>query len=92
MSGTAEEWTILNPTMCAHPFHIHVNSFQLTKVNGAAVTPNFYDTFMVPPGMPGAPGSITFRIRFKELRGKAVYHCHILPHEDTGMMNNLEIV
>jgi FtsP/CotA-like multicopper oxidase with cupredoxin domain len=90
-AGTAEEWTILNPTMCAHPFHIHVNSFQLTKVNGVAVTPQFYDTFVVPPGAPGAPGSITFRTRFKEFRGKSVYHCHILQHEDTGMMNNIQI-
>jgi suppressor of ftsI len=89
--GTAEEWTVLNPTSCAHPFHIHVNSFQLTMVNGVAVTPQFYDTFVVPPGTPGAPGSITFRIRFKEFRGKSVYHCHILPHEDTGMMNNVQI-
>jgi FtsP/CotA-like multicopper oxidase with cupredoxin domain len=90
-AGTAEEWTILNPTMCAHPFHIHVNSFQLTKVNGVAVTPQFYDTFVVPPGTSSAPGSITFRTRFKDFRGKSVYHCHILQHEDTGMMNNLQI-
>lgn len=90
-AGTAEEWTVLNPTGCAHPFHIHVNSFQLTQINGTPVEPRFYDTFIVPPGTPGSPGSITFRIRFKEFRGKAVYHCHILPHEDTGMMNNLQI-
>ena len=90
-AGTAEEWTVLNPTSCAHPFHLHVNSFQVTQINGAAVTPQFYDTFNVPPGTTGSPGSITFRVRFKEFRGKAVYHCHILPHEDTGMMNNLQI-
>ena len=74
--------------MCAHPFHIHMNSFQLTKVNGVAATPQLYDTFVVPPG---APGAITFRTRFKGFRGKAVYHCHILQHEDTGMMNNIQI-
>ncbi len=31
-------------------------------------------------------------MRFKEYVGKSVYHCHILPHEDTGMMQNFLIV
>jgi FtsP/CotA-like multicopper oxidase with cupredoxin domain len=37
------------------------------------------------------PGSITFRVRFKEFVGKTVHHCHVLPHEDTGMMQNFLI-
>jgi FtsP/CotA-like multicopper oxidase with cupredoxin domain len=101
--GSAEEWTILNGTTCGHPFHIHVNSFQLMEINGKGVTPpQFYDTFMVPPAqttypMSGVldglapPGQIKIRIRFKQWRGKSVFHCHVLTHEDTGMMSNMLI-
>jgi FtsP/CotA-like multicopper oxidase with cupredoxin domain len=39
----------------------------------------------------GANGSITVRIRFKEWTGKDVFHCHVLDHEDTGMMRNFLI-
>jgi FtsP/CotA-like multicopper oxidase with cupredoxin domain len=91
-SGTAEEWTIVNKTTESHPFHIHVNSFQLTHINGVSVgTPQVWDTFLVPPQANGTDGSITLRIRFKEFKGKTVHHCHVLPHEDTGMMQNLLI-
>jgi suppressor of ftsI len=42
--------------------------------------------------MGGADGTVTFRVRFKEFTGKTVYHCHITPHEDTGMMQNILMV
>lgn len=91
-SGTAEEWTIVNKTTESHPFHIHVNSFQVYAVNGVKQTPpNVWDTFLVPPMSGSTPGTLTIRIRFKEFRGKTVHHCHVLPHEDTGMMQNLMI-
>jgi FtsP/CotA-like multicopper oxidase with cupredoxin domain len=35
---------------------------------------------------------VTIRTRFRQWTGKAVFHCHILPHEDTGMMQNLLIL
>jgi FtsP/CotA-like multicopper oxidase with cupredoxin domain len=90
--GTAEEWTILNKSMETHPFHMHVNSFQLTAINGVKNDPpEVWDTFLVPPAVNGVPGSITFRVRFQQWGGKSVHHCHILPHEDTGMMQNLLI-
>jgi len=90
--GTAEEWTIVNQSAESHPFHIHVNSFQLTAINGVPNNPpEVWDTFVVPPAVNGAPGSITLRIRFLEFSGKAVHHCHVLPHEDTGMMQNFMI-
>jgi len=92
-AGTAEEWTIVNKTTESHPFHIHVNSFQLYAINGVRTTPpDVWDTFIVPPMSGSTPGTITIRIRFKEFRGKTVHHCHVLPHEDTGMMQNLMIV
>jgi suppressor of ftsI len=100
--GAAEEWTIVNQTSCGHPFHIHVNSYQLTAVNGVPLAvPEVWDTFMVPPAQAmqtgnqfdgyTPQGSITIRIRFQEWSGKSVFHCHILGHEDTGMMNNILI-
>ncbi len=100
--GSAEEWTIVNGTTCGHPFHIHVNSFQLMEINGVPLDgPEIWDTFMVPPAQTTYPpnvfdgltpaGSIKIRIRFKEWTGKSVFHCHILNHEDTGMMNNFLI-
>ncbi|GAC1392808.1 MAG: hypothetical protein NVSMB31_11360 [Vulcanimicrobiaceae bacterium] len=99
--GTAEEWILINQTTCGHPFHIHVNSFEVIAVNGVDLpVPQFQDTFMIPPAQ--APmgssvdgltpqGSIKIRMRFKQWTGKAVFHCHILQHEDTGMMQNIII-
>jgi FtsP/CotA-like multicopper oxidase with cupredoxin domain len=92
--GTCEEWRIENSAEGFHPFHIHVNSFQLVAVNDKPVPgpAQIYDTYMVPPAISKTQnGSITIRIRFKEFTGKTVFHCHILPHEDTGMMKNFLI-
>lgn len=91
--GTAEEWTLRVPDMShggveGHPFHIHVNSFEVMSVNGVAQAPGtIQDTIWVPRN-----SAVVIRMRFKEWVGKAVYHCHILPHEDTGMMQNILLV
>lgn len=90
--GTSEEWTILNTSEDPHPFHLHENSFEVVALNGAAVQYGLRDTFLVPAAVGAANGSITIRIRFKGDPGKTVFHCHILPHEDTGMMQNLMMV
>jgi suppressor of ftsI len=90
--GTCEEWRIENSSSEGHSFHIHVNSFQLIAVNDKPVEPmEVWDTFIVPPKTTAVNGSITMRIRFQEWVGKTVFHCHILPHEDTGMMKNFLI-
>ncbi len=90
--GPCEEWRLENKTTEAHPFHLHVNSFQLIAVNDMPIVPlEIWDTFMIPPRVNGVNGSITFRVRFVYWRGKTVFHCHILPHEDTGMMQNFVI-
>ena len=71
-----------------HPFHIHVNSFEVISIGDDAQPPGLIqDTIWVPAGK-----TVVMRIRFKQFVGKAVYHCHILPHEDTGMMHNFLIV
>ena len=83
--GTAQQWTLNNTSTESHPFHIHVNSFMVYSINGVQLTnPYFADTVLIPP-----QGQVVIRSRFKEFAGKSVYHCHILPHEDTGMMGNI---
>lgn len=90
--GTAEEWTISVPDAHhggteGHPFHIHVNHFEVISVNGVAQPPGtIHDTIWVPEHT-----EVVIRMKFNEFKGKSVYHCHILPHEDTGMMQNFLI-
>jgi suppressor of ftsI len=84
--GTAEEWTLANKSDGIHPFHLHVNSFE---VIGTPWDPNYHrlhDTIWLPPF-----SETKMRVRFKQWRGKSVYHCHMLPHEDTAMIANLLI-
>lgn len=96
--GTAEEWTIQTVmTTEGHPFHIHVNHFEVMSINGLAQPPGtLMDTVWVPkpPSVDGGNPrtDVVIRSRFVEWVGKSVYHCHILPHEDTGMMQNFLIV
>jgi len=86
--GATEEWVIRNTSPDWHPFHIHVNDFQVVAVNGAPVrVRGGQDTVAVP-----ANGEITIRTRFLGFTGKYVYHCHILGHEDAGMMGVVEVV
>lgn len=86
--NTAEEWTFVNTTAYPHPMHIHINPFQVVAINGAPVPDRpWYDTHIVP-----AAGTLTIRSRFEDFDGDFVTHCHILPHEDAGMMMNVRIV
>ena len=139
---TAEEWTISNETIIAHPFHIHVNPFQIVEVfdpntmkvavrivsnareqeaaqnkygNTKTVIvgpPIWSDNFAIPiaqtqidpktnkpavilnpdTGYAQTPGYFTMRSRFVDFTGQYVQHCHILAHEDRGMMQLLEVV
>ena len=86
--GTAEEWTLTNTSDEGHPFHLHTNSFEVLEVNGAPIPRTIRDVIWIPPASGGLPGSVRIRMRFKQWYGKDVLHCHILPHEDLGMMEN----
>ena len=91
--GSVEEWTLFNMNPIRHPFHIHVNPFQVLSINGAPVDPYWADTIGLPPnGSPANPTSVTFRTRFSDFTGATVMHCHMLSHEDMGMMQTVEIV
>ncbi|MFW7413477.1 multicopper oxidase family protein [Demequina sp. SO4-18] len=74
---TVEEWTLVNATMMDHPFHLHIWPMQLVGHEGV----DFRDVVDVPAG-----SSVTVRIAFDRFPGRTVYHCHILDHEDLGMM------
>jgi FtsP/CotA-like multicopper oxidase with cupredoxin domain len=91
--GSVEEWTIFNMNNIRHPFHIHINPFQVVKINGQPIAPFWADTIALPPGgSPTEPTSVTFRTRFRDFAGTYVMHCHMLAHEDMGMMQMIEVV
>lgn len=79
---TIEEWTLVNTSTMDHPFHLHVWPMQLIEVDGVALTATDYRDVVPVPAL----GRTVVRIAFSGLTGKTVYHCHILDHEDNGMM------
>jgi FtsP/CotA-like multicopper oxidase with cupredoxin domain len=88
--GDTEEWTLVNPSQELHQFHIHQLDFQVTKINGKDVDfIGYRDNIYIP-----ALGSVTVRIPFTDpvILGKFVYHCHIMEHEDGGMMQVVQVV
>jgi suppressor of ftsI len=93
--GDTEEWTILNKDSQYHDFHIHQTGFLVTEVN--AVPTHFdglRDTFSVPPVRNGKPGEAKLIIPFTNpvIVGRFVFHCHVVKHEDKGMMATIEVV
>ncbi len=86
--GEAEEWELVNLTPFPHPIHVHVNPMQVIAINGEPLKrKHWQDTIAVP-----AAGTVTLRMRFTDFDGRFVMHCHILPHEDLGMMLNVNIM
>jgi suppressor of ftsI len=105
--GTTEDWVIRNATSVyagaprneQHPFHIHVNDFAVVETgdwdpltnetsNRVRVTPrSVADTVNVPWN-----AYVRFRTHFADFVGRSVFHCHLLFHEDHGMMGVFDIV
>ena len=93
--GDTEEWTILNTDSQYHDFHIHQTGFLVTEVNGVrAQFDGLRDTYSVPPMRNGKPGEAKMIIPFTnpESVGRFVFHCHVVKHEDKGMMMTVEVV
>lgn len=85
--NTTEDWELINTGVMDHPFHIHGSAFQVISRNGQPESLLAWrDTVLVKRGE-----TVRIRIRFRDFAGKTVYHCHILDHEDLGMMGNLMI-
>jgi FtsP/CotA-like multicopper oxidase with cupredoxin domain len=93
--GQVEDWTISNQTSEAHAFHIHQIHFLITAINGQAVSnPTMADTVTIPSWTGTGPyPSVTARMDFRDpnIAGSFVYHCHILDHEDGGMMATIVV-
>ena len=93
--GNVEDWTIANQTGEAHAFHIHQIHFLVTAINGVPVTsPQMVDTVTIPSWTGTGPyPNVTVRMDFRDpnIAGSFVYHCHILDHEDGGMMATIQV-
>jgi FtsP/CotA-like multicopper oxidase with cupredoxin domain len=86
--GTVEDWIVRNTSPMDHPFHLHVWPFQLIESSyaGPVQSVEWKDTINVP-----ANSWVRLRIPFTDTPGKTVFHCHILDHEDLGMMATIEV-
>ncbi len=93
--GAVEDWTISNHALENHEFHIHQIHFQVVAINGVPVHDGQYlDTINVPYWSGTGPyPSVTVRMDFRgPVVGDFVYHCHILGHEDSGMMAVIRVL
>ena len=82
--GSLQHWRVVNATREVHPFHIHQVHFRAYAVNGVrSDTPDWLDTVNVPYS-----GRVDLIMDFTDplIRGMSVFHCHLLSHEDKGMM------
>jgi FtsP/CotA-like multicopper oxidase with cupredoxin domain len=102
-AGTTEEWTIENWTNELHAFHIHQLHFRLLESDGQPMSdPPLLDVVNVPYASatgyhskegPVRPGRIRIKLFFSEsLAGDIPFHCHLVDHEDNGMMAVLRVL
>ena len=114
-----QDWVLENYTTVAHPFHIHINPFQVVEIDTPSLkdsskpaddsnvqysaykpTDNFIwqDVIGLPLAVIGSdgkqvwPGRVTIRQTYLDFTGTYVLHCHILAHEDRGMMELVRVV
>jgi FtsP/CotA-like multicopper oxidase with cupredoxin domain len=87
--GAVEEWTIRNESAELHDFHIHQTHFQVTEVNDVPQPFVGYQDIVNLP----VHGAVKVVIPFTDpvIVGKFVYHCHLLSHEDRGMMATIVV-
>jgi FtsP/CotA-like multicopper oxidase with cupredoxin domain len=85
--GATEIWEIENIVGMDHPFHLHGFQFQVLDRNGV---PEPYRSWKDVVNVPKHE-TVRFIVRFDDFAGKWMFHCHILDHEDHGMMGVLEV-
>ena len=101
-AGTTEEWTIENWTNELHAFHIHQVHFRVLEVDGEKIAdPPLLDVVNVPYATatgyhskegPIRPGRVRIKLYFPvSLAGDIPFHCHLVDHEDNGMMGVLRV-
>ena len=92
--NNTEIWSLTNQTPIAHPFHIHDVQFFILDINGNPPPPElqgYNDVVMVP----GGQGTVRFIAEFNDFANDSIpymYHCHMLTHEDDGMMGQFLVV
>ena len=83
--GATEVWSVRNDDVTDHPFHLHGFSFQVLDRGGIPEPFRAWkDTVNVRPGE-----TVRFAVKFERFPGLRMFHCHILQHEDMGMMGLL---
>ena len=92
--GTIEQWRILNDSRENHVFHIHQTDFQVCEINGEPQEfIGHQDTVNLPykndPEDPPTEVRVAIDFRDPVICGNFVYHCHIMNHEDNGMMSRI---
>jgi FtsP/CotA-like multicopper oxidase with cupredoxin domain len=87
--GTTEKWIFTNPTGSTHMVHIHDVDQQCVSRDGGACYPweTMKETWSVGPGE-----TLEVKMKFTDHTGVYMLHCHILEHEDDGMMTKFEVV
>jgi bilirubin oxidase len=91
--NTTEIWTLVNKTLVAHPFHIHDIQFNVIEKSGLPPTPSetgWKDVILVMPN-----DSVKFITKFETFADNTtpyMYHCHLLHHEDDGMMGSFLVI
>jgi FtsP/CotA-like multicopper oxidase with cupredoxin domain len=95
--GAVEDWIVENRALETHAFHMHQIHFLVTEVDGKPVqNQDLRDTIEIPfwegPGHPYH--SVKMRMDFRDptIAGTFVFHCHILLHEDLGMMHKILVL
>jgi FtsP/CotA-like multicopper oxidase with cupredoxin domain len=91
--GTLEQWVVTNTMDLPHSFHVHDVQFQIASIAGDPPPPElagWKDTVYLPP-------QTEFRLllRFTDYTDRNapyMYHCHLLTHEDAGMMGQFVVV
>jgi len=92
--GNKEVWTLTNQSMIGHPYHTHDVQFNILEINGnppPAHMQGWKDVVMVPPML----GTVKYIAKFEDHSNPSVpymYHCHILTHEEMGMMGQFVVV
>lgn len=92
-AGTVEEWTLENTTFELHAFHIHQTHFLVESIDGVPVhRRQWLDTVNIPYARQTSrtfhAGKVVVLVNFLNpvIKGEFVFHCHLLEHEDGGMM------
>ncbi len=93
--GTVEEWHINNVTEEVHDFHIHQVHFLVKEIDGAKLEhPYWADSQLIPHRNNGKAGTLDLLMDFRDpiIKGTFLFHCHILDHEDRGMMAKIQAI